>query len=374
MRPVLVAACVVLLANPLSGCGSRPPPSVLDPVASTASGARIVRLVAATNRRLDPETAAFGASRTYAMSYQAIDVSIPASHAPGQIEWPEAGQAEASKTFLARARVDLDEARLRAALRQQAGTSGDVLVFVHGYNTLHHEAVFRMAQIVADSDFRGAGVLFSWPSDGSVTGYLRDRESAVFSRDQFERFLRFVAATPGVRKIHLLAHSMGNWLTVETLRQAKIRGDMELGGKLGEVVLASPDIDSQVFQSQIDLIGKRNPPIVVFVSRNDRALELSRRLAGDVPRVGAVALDDPKVLAGIERGGLKVIDLTDVDSPDPLNHGKFAAVPAIVRSIGRQLRGTIESGERPGAGVFAIDAAGAVLDAPGRLLRTVSGR
>ena len=85
-------------------------------------------------------------------------------------------------------------------------------------------------------------------------------------------------------------------------------------------------------------------------------------------------LDDPKVLAGIERGGLKVIDLTDVDSPDPLNHGKFAAVPAIVRSIGRQLRGTIESGERPGAGVFAIDAAGAVLDAPGRLLRTVSGR
>ncbi len=333
-----------------------------------------MRLLVATNRKSDGVDGAYGATRTYQMSYQSIAMSIPPGHLTGEIEWPEGANGDPARTFVTRDRTGLDETAFRAAVRRQAGKSGEVLVFIHGFNTLYPEAVFRMAQIGADSNFDGASILFSWPSEGDVTGYLRDRESANFSRDQLERFLLLLAATPGVRKINLLAHSMGNWLAVETLRQAKMKGDPEFGGKLGQVILAAPDIDSQVFQSQIEVIGKRNPPIVVFVSRNDRALALSGRIYGGIPRVGAVALDDPKVKAGIDRAGLTVIDLTDVKSADSLNHGAFAQSPPIIQRIGRQLQGALGGEDKPNPGVFVLDAAGMVLDTPGRLLHAVSGR
>jgi esterase/lipase superfamily enzyme len=48
---------------------------------------------------------------------------------------------------------------------------------------------------------------------------------------------------------------MGGWLTAEVLRQAKFRHDLEFNGKLGEVVLASPDIDIDVFRTQIMIGG-----------------------------------------------------------------------------------------------------------------------
>ena len=347
---------------------------MLEPTGATAPGARIVRVLAVTNRKFEPETGAYGAQRTYTVARQALDVSIPPGHKAGEIEWPDGANGDAAKTYVTLARRDLDEARFAEAVRQQAGKPGEVLVFVHGFNTRYAEAVFRMAQISADSGFAGAHVVFSWPSQGEITGYLRDRESANFSRDELERLMRRLAATPGVRKIHLMAHSMGNWLAVEMLRQAKVRGDMEFGGKLGQVILASPDIDAQVFQSQADVIGPRNPPIIVFVSRNDRALNLSRRLAGDIPRVGAVALEDPKVKAAIAKNGMLVYDLSDVESSDRLNHGTFASAPGIIQNIGRQLNGSLTSGSAPGPGVFVLDAAGAVLDAPARVFGAVTGR
>ena len=289
------------VAAALTGCGSAPGPGVLEPTMLSAVGSTQVRVLAVTNRKFEEDKGVFGAVRTLKVSYQAIGVSVPPAHAVGEIEWPDGASGDPAKVFVTTSRSDLDETRFRAQLRREMGASGEVLVFVHGFNTNYQEGVFRMAQIAADSGVDGAHVLFSWPSIGEVTGYIRDRESANFSRDQLERLMRFIAATPGVRKVNLLAHSMGNWLAVEMLRQAKIKGDMEFGGKLGQVLLASPDIDAQVFQTQAEVIGPRTPPIVVFVSRNDKALSLSSKLAGDIPRVGSVALDDPRVKAAIQR-------------------------------------------------------------------------
>ena len=53
-------------------------------------------------------------------------------------------------------------------------------------------------------------------------------------------------------------------------------------------MLASPDIDIDLFRTQIGLL----PPSILermylLVSADDRALLMSRRIAGGVPRVGA---------------------------------------------------------------------------------------
>jgi esterase/lipase superfamily enzyme len=105
-----------------------------------------------------------------------------------------------------------------------------------------------------------------------------------------------------------------------------------------------------------------NRPIIVAVSRDDRALATSERLAGGVPRVGNVLIDNPRAQAAIERYGLDVVDLSQVKSEDYFAHSKFAdALP--------ELQNIAQSGARgrnPGAsaGVFVLNGAGQLLSAP----------
>ena len=164
-----------------------------------------------------------------------------------------------------------------------------VLIFVHGYNTRFEEAVYRFAQIVHDARVDVAPVLFTWPSGGSVVDYVYDRDSAMYSRDAFETVLRTLVDNKNVGSISILAHSMGNYLAVEGLRQMAIR-DHGLPSKIRDVMLASPDIDVDVFRRQIAEIDvrPRTTQFTLFVSRDDKALGISSFLARDSTRLGAL--------------------------------------------------------------------------------------
>jgi esterase/lipase superfamily enzyme len=133
----------------------------------------------------------------------------------------------------------------------------------------------------------------------------------------------------------ILAHSMGTLLTLESLRQASIRGDGTFGGKLRDVILAAPDVDLDVFRTQMREIKR---PVTVFVSADDRALDFSRRFAGDKTRLGAVSAKDTQIIAELEKLGARIIDLSEVASGDPLNHSKFASSPKVVQMIGQRLQ------------------------------------
>jgi esterase/lipase superfamily enzyme len=124
---------------------------------------------------------------------------------------------------------------------------------------------------------------------------------------------------------------MGTWVTMEALRQLAITGDRDLGGRLGDVVLASPDIDVDVFKSQMQRYGKPRKPFVLLLSDDDRALKLSGILAGARPRLGGYA--DARDLAEY---GVTVVDLSGIGG-DRLNHTKFAENPVLVRLLGQRL-------------------------------------
>jgi esterase/lipase superfamily enzyme len=162
-----------------------------------------------------------------------------------------------------------------------------VLVYVHGFNTDYDEAAFRVVQVAADGGFRGTHVLFTWPSYRRVLAYGGDREVATASRDALDKLLTDIGRTPGVGRIHILAHSMGAFLTMEALRQVSIAGNGELGGRLGEVILAAPDLDVEVFRQQMARIS-RPSRISLFVQSDDRALAVSSTVAWDRQRVGAL--------------------------------------------------------------------------------------
>ena len=96
-------------------------------------------------------------------------------------------------------------------------------------------------------------------------------------------------------------------------------------------MLAAPDIDVTVFRNQIAKIDPSH--VSVLVSVNDRALSLSRRLAGDRPRVGALNPKDPADKAVLDHLGVRVYDLAG-DETSFIGHGTFATAPDVVKRIG----------------------------------------
>jgi esterase/lipase superfamily enzyme len=363
---------LLLSASILGSCAS--PVGVLEPVGASAPQATPLDILVATTReRSDDAGLVFSGERGVA-SYANVEVSIPPDERRqiGAVQWPQAIPPDPASEF-ATLRVDqpLSSKEVESWLRRHDGKHRRVLVFVHGFNTRFEEALFGFAQIFHDSGADAAPVLFSWPSRGSVFGYVYDRESAAFSRDAFEKLLQRLAATPDVREVTVLAHSMGAWLAMESLRQMAIR-EGRVPAKIQNVILASPDIDVDVFRAQLTALGKNRPEMTVFVSRQDRALQLSRGLGGDVERLGAA---DPAQKPWIAEKGVEVVDLSGAGGGDPLRHSKFAQNPNVVRFLGEELiNGATRDpraglGERIGGVPMGVahgvgDAAGLVLSAP----------
>lgn len=333
-----------------------------------------VRLLVATTRERGSETdpEAFTAGRAKHLNYAALTVSIPRSHKVGEIEWPNQYPADPAQHFITTQRQAYSHSQYLTEV--SAGAQGSVLVFVHGYNTLYEEAVYRFAQIVHDSGYQGTAILFAWPSRGSAPLYLADREASTYSRDYLEQALLDLAALPQVREINVLAHSMGNWLTVETLRQASMKGHGSFKGKLGEVVLASPDLDVNVFRTQLEAIGPLPRPMTVLVSGDDNALKLSTMLAGGVERAGILTADDVRTVEGARRFNLRVVDLTNVQGGDGTHHSKFAQSDAVIAALGQGLRHEGQRKAQSGIVSAVTNVGSSLLSVPTAIIGAAAGQ
>lgn len=327
---------LAMLAAALAGCagGARNAMETGTPGATPAAGYASHRIFVATTReRASDKPTAFDGNRSARAAFAYVDVSVPPTHKAGEIKWPKTGRANPAKHFVAR---DIgfypNPASLQGALANNAAASGGrALVFVHGFNTSFDEAVFRLAQIVHDSGYRGTPLLFTWASSGKPYDYIYDRESATAARDALEATLRMLAAS-GATRVDVIAHSMGAWVTMEALRQMAIGGDADLNGKLGDVLLASPDIDVDVFKSQMARIGKPRSPYIVLLSGDDRALKMSTLIAGNQPRLGEYAK-----AADLHEYGVTVIDMSKQKGISASNHHKFAENTLMLQLLGQRL-------------------------------------
>lgn len=318
----------------LAGCASMAAVGSGEP-APTAYAVEHI-LVATTRARSTDTKSLYSGERGIGVDHASINVTIPPVHKTGSLELPRYGEPSLAKHFTIRDREYMDSGEaftqaVNAQITAREDIDRDVLLFVHGYNTGFSDSVLRFSQFAHDSGFQGTLVLFTWASRGSPVEYFYDRESATISRDGLEKTLRLLAGTKA-RKVHIMAHSMGNWVAMESLRQLQIAGDPTLGGKIGEVVLASPDIDVDVFKAQMQRLGRPEKPYNLLVSKDDRALGLSQKLSGNQPRIGNYARD-----AEITDLGIIVYDLTKLQSGDSLRHGKFAQAPEIVQLLGNRL-------------------------------------
>ncbi len=280
----------------------------------------------ATTRRL--EDGELGAYRRQSPTFLRYDISIPPARDIGEVSY--AGQKiNADTQFLAKSRAfyaTRDDFRrdLRNALLHSRATK-EAVIYVHGFNNTFDEGVLRITQLAEDFNIGGVALHYSWPSAGNVLNYAYDRDSVLFGRDGLDQLITEVKAA-GADTIVIVAHSVGSHLTMEVLRQRAIQHPGSVAKEIDGVILISPDIDVDLFRAQALRIGKLPDAFGIFVSKRDRALQLSARLTGQRNRlgnVGAVAVADLDVT---------LVDVTEFSKG--AGHFTLGDSPALINIFG----------------------------------------
>ncbi len=325
--------------------------------ATTPAGAptpsTTVQLYYGTNRTLLTAT-----TTPQTNHYGQCEVSIPRRHQFGELERPsfwrlEFRESEAKHVVLKSVKpldADVCLGQLREDLNSKEESA--LFVFVHGYNVEFAEAAQRTAQMAFDLQFRGVPMFYSWPSRGTLGGYSDDLLSADASAGPLAEFLTRLATETGARKIHLVAHSMGNRALVGAL--ARIGQTPETPVKFNQVVFAAPDLDAAQFAN--DLAPRIRPVVervTIYESGSDLALWASR-LWNQTVRLGQPGPYWPQIRT---YDWIDVIDATSVGFEwFNLGHSAYGGgLLADVRRVldGRPIGETVP-GPGPGSGRWTV--------------------
>lgn len=350
---------LLMLTSILSGCGG---PRAVTGLPGAGTGERtsaVVPIFLATNRATaDDPARPFSAERSQTLNFAEFDIGIPAGHRPGRVE--ASGRApDPARHFTAVSHRPIDSRRqfiadLNAALSKRRPKDREIFIFVHGYNNNIAESLFRNAQITHDYGIGSVSVHYAWPSGASIPLYVFDRDSAIVGRRGLAETIE-IAAQTNAKRVVLVGHSMGAYVVMEALRDLALSGRGRYLKRLGGVVLAAPDIDIDAFQSQADDIGQLPEPFTIIVSRRDRALGFSGRIAGGHPRVGSGA-----DIAILQSRGITVVDVSDIDGG---SHSVFASSETLMKLIdnSRLMRMTLED-EKTAMSPTALAASASVVE------------
>jgi esterase/lipase superfamily enzyme len=239
---------------------------------------------------------------------------------------------------------------LRRKLKDQ---DRDVIVFIHGFandfpNTARRAAALE--RLYGAEGRQALCVMFSWPSDGVVFPswkYVSDRDDAEASGLAMGRALKrlvefleqlrkddqakILAArrrgeVPDAdalracrRKLHLVAHSMGNWALRHALQKFVQENAGQVPRVLDHVFLMAADEDADALgdpRKLADLTRLANQ-VHVYHAKDDVALEVSDKTKGNPDRLGA---DGPLNLDRLPER-VTAVDCSDV-SDTILSHGR----------------------------------------------------
>lgn len=281
------------------------------------------------------------------LRYGVCSVSIPHSHRLGMLEAPSLLSfefREDSDKHIVLQRVDpMELSEFAKNLKEQVEYSAwpEALVFIHGYNVTFEDAARRSAQIAYDIKFGGIAALFSWPSIGETPGYTWDEQSAQYATPHLTEFLQTLAKEGSLKRIHVIAHSMGNRCLFEALRRERDLGEC----RIDQCVFAAPDVDRDIFKRDFqDIVNDKIPEskrianITLYASDKDKALMASQAVhryprAGDA-RGGVVLVD-----------GVESIEASKLET-DYLGHSYVGDSANVVNDLRQMIENRLMAGER----------------------------
>lgn len=340
VRGLQIALCIFLVIFVLSSCSRAPDLVGIDnsetPANSVEDATRQKVFITTTRQATEVVGAFYSGRRAPELGLASVVVSIPSNHVPGNMERAKQLPPDPRTEFavIEPTVYDSDAAFVRslnAALAELPRNERNILFFVHGYNNTISDSILRLAQFVEDTDYKGIPVLFSWASAAQPVKYVYDLNSALTARPQFLEAAALLVKT-NATGADIFAHSMGSLLTMEAIVAAEQAGKFNAAGRVKSIMLAAPDIDIDLFRSQLGMIEENHQKLFILTSKGDSALSVSRRISGGVNRVGSA---DAAELAEF---GVTVIDLGKIGDTKSGSHSKFANSPEVVQLIGQGLK------------------------------------
>lgn len=185
--------------------------------------------------------------------------------------------------------------------REPKRPRGDLVVFVHGYNTTQAEAIARHDQLAASlaaAGFKGAVLTFDWPSLGMAINYLEDRHDAKAVAMQLVSdgiaVLAKEQAPDCAINVHVVAHSMGALVVREAFSDADDTRLAHSGWAVSQLVLIAADISAGSLaegDARSESLYRHCARLTNYANQRDSALKLSnRKRLGVAPRAGRVGL------------------------------------------------------------------------------------
>ena len=206
-----------------------------------------------------------------------------------------------------------DKKKWRLAVRAAADgvedeitdTTGDVLVFVHGYNNDMNAITWRTEMLQSTLEvqgWKGLVIAFDWPSDNSTLNYLEDRSDAAAVADRMVKDAIGLLAeaqaddeNPCKINVHLLGHSTGAYVIMEAFAQSQKKGSFfKSDWRVAQVALIGGDIASSSLKSNSEWsrpLFDRCVRLTNYSNQFDKVLGVSNaKRLGTSARVGRVGL------------------------------------------------------------------------------------
>lgn len=181
---------------------------------------------------------------------------------------------------------------------------GEIVVFVHGYNTSPGFVAQRHRQLRKDlgaTGYKFALVSFDWPSDDRAINYLEDRSDAKLTALRLvDDCITLLAATQfrGCKyNVHVVAHSMGGYVVREAFDDADDRPAVAASNwTVSQICLVGADVSSTSMtasDARSRSLYRHCTRLTNYQNPFDRALKLSNvKRAGVAPRAGRRGLPD----------------------------------------------------------------------------------
>ncbi len=212
-----------------------------------------------------------------------------------------------------------------ADIKKEMEQSTDILVFIHGFNVSWYNAVGSAITLqsmlnrsrIGDKSQKVLVILFTWPSDGTAlpyASYKSDRCDAKGSGYAFGRSIlklrdflidlniavKRKQANFCARNIHLLCHSMGNYVLQNAL--SKIIKFIPINGVLPKIFehifLCAPDVNDNVLENgqPMDRLHELCQHVSIYHNRQDVAMDASDYTKGNPERLGRGGAAHPSLL------------------------------------------------------------------------------
>ncbi len=234
----------------------------------------------------------------------------------------------------------------------------NLLVFVHGFNVSHDMTLCRTAQLAEDLPFGGVVIAFDWASCAEISDLaIHDRyvQDEIIAERYFWSLARLLArlkqTVPESTRLHVMAHSMGNRVTLRALnslvgyftptgRAPGVFPSDDMTSRfplwrswaalrrppIEEIVFAAPDVDASEFQRLAENVSHLCKGMTLYTSDVDVALESSYHMNQEGYRAG-----DSRASVSVE--GLRVVRTSRVSRLDPLGHSYYGSDPSVLDNL-----------------------------------------